>query len=115
WNHLSSVGILKTFVVFLLVMSGLCFVDAVKSSVLLYSMPMFSSLLAVRFLGERLTSAKITGRATGMLGLIAILGWDVWTKQGSEIIIGEVLIGLAAVSWGISNIYYRKKLASLSQ
>src|SRR5699024_8104150 len=50
-----------------------------------------------------------------MHGLIAILGWDVWTKQGSEIIIGEVLIVLAAVSWGISNIYYRKKLASLSQ
>lgn len=115
WKHLIIVGILQTSVVFLLVMYGLRFVDAGKSSVLLYSMPMFSSLLAVRFLGERLTSAKITGLATGMLGLIAILGWDVWTKQGSEIIIGEVLIVLAAVSWGISNIYYRKKLASLSQ
>lgn len=115
WKHLIIVGILQTSVVFLLVMYGLRFVDAGKSSVLLYSMPMFSSLLAARFLGEKLKPAKITGLATGMIGLLTILGWDIWTKQNTEIIIGELLIIIAAISWGLSNIYYRKKLAGLSQ
>lgn len=115
WKHLIIVGILQTSIVFLLVMYGLRFVDAGKSSVLLYSMPMWSSLLAVRFLGEKLKYTKIIGLTTGMIGLLTILGWDIWTKQTTEVITGEVLIIIAAMSWGLSNIYYRKKLASLSQ
>src|SRR5690625_4361192 len=55
WKHLIVVGLLQTSAVFLLVMYSLLFVDAGKSSVLLYSMPMWSSLLAVKFLGEKLT------------------------------------------------------------
>src|SRR5699024_5541856 len=42
-------------------------------------------------------------------------GWDIWTKQNTEVIIGELLIIVAAVSWGLSNIYYRRKLQGLSQ
>lgn len=115
WKHLIVVGILQTSIVFLLVMYGLKFVDAGKSSVLLYSMPMFSSLLAARFLSEKLTLTRTIGLATGMIGLLTILGWDIWTKQNSDIIIGELLIIVAAVSWGVSNVYYRKKLQHISQ
>lgn len=115
WKHFIVIGILQTSVVFLLVMYGLRFVDAGKSSVLLYSMPMFSSLLAVKFIGEKLTPAKSSGLATGMIGLLTILGWDIWTQQSADVIIGELLIIVSAISWGISNIYYRMKLQDASQ
>ncbi|MFZ3576836.1 DMT family transporter [Virgibacillus sp. DJP39] len=113
WMHLFVLGILQTAIVFLLVMYGLRFVDAGKSSVLLYSMPIWSSLLAVKFLNEKITGAKMLGLGLGMLGLLLILGWDLWSGQDIKTIIGEVLIVVAAMSWGAANIYYRIKLPDL--
>lgn len=114
WKHFIIIGILQTSIVFLLVMYGLRFVDAGKSSVLLYSMPMWSSFLAARFLGEKLTRSKLLGLVIGMIGLLTILGWDIWTQQSIEVIIGELLIIIAAISWGFSNIYYRLHLQNTS-
>lgn len=113
WKHLIIVGILQTSIVFLLVMYGLEFVDAGKSSVLLYSMPMWSSLLAVKFLGEKITPAKMSGLLIGMLGLLTILGWDIWTGQRIDVIFGEICIIIAAISWAIANIYYRLNVQQL--
>ncbi|MFC2949345.1 DMT family transporter [Virgibacillus sediminis] len=113
WKHLVIVGILQTAIVFLLVMYGLTFVDAGKSSVLLYSMPMFSSLLAVKFLGEKLTPAKLIGLTIGMIGLLTIMGWDIWIGQPAEVILGEVLIVIGALSWAVSNTYFRLHVQDL--
>ncbi|WP_231514767.1 DMT family transporter [Oceanobacillus salinisoli] len=115
WKHLFIIGMLQTAVVFLLVMFALKFVEAGKSSVLLYSMPMWGSILAAKFLGEKLTARKMTGLIIGMAGLFTILGWDLWIGQNIEIIIGEILIIIAAVSWAISNIYYRLHAQDLPQ
>jgi len=107
WKHLIIVGVLQTSIVFLLVMFALRFVDAGKSSVLLYSMPIWSSIFAAKFLKEKITPAKWTGLSIGMLGLLTILGWDIWIGQSAEILFGEILIIVAAISWGMSNVYYR--------
>ncbi|MEC5422918.1 DMT family transporter [Virgibacillus sp. C22-A2] len=115
WKPIVIVGILQTSVVFLLVMYGLRFVDAGKSSVLLYSMPMWSSILALKFLGEKITPPKFTGLMIGMLGLLTILGWDIWVGQNIEVIFGELLIIIAAISWAISNVYYRINLQQLAK
>ena len=115
WKHLIVIGTLQTAVVFLLVMFALRFVEAGKSSVLLYSMPVWSSLLAVKFLGEKLTASKTAGLVIGMIGLLSILGWDVWSGQSASVILGEVLIIVAAISWALSNIYYRTKAQHLPQ
>lgn len=113
WKHLIIVGILQTSIVFLLVMYGLRFVDAGKSSVLLYSMPMWSSMLAAKFLGEKITSKKVIGLMIGMVGLLTILGWDIWAGQNGKMIFGEILIIIAAISWAISNVYYRLTVQDL--
>jgi len=114
WKHLIIVGILQTSVVFLIVMHGLRFVDAGKSSVLLYSMPIWSSLLASKFLQEKVTLTKLFGLITGMIGLLTILGWDIWSKQSIDVIVGECLIIIGAISWAIANIYYRRTLNHVS-
>ncbi|GGC82991.1 putative transporter YoaV [Thalassobacillus devorans] len=114
WKHLAVIGLLQTTVVFLFVMYGLKFVDAGKSSVLLYSMPIWSSLLASIFLSEKIPKVKGIGLALGMTGLLTILGWDVIVQQDLTVLAGELLIILAAVSWGISNVYYRKKLKNVT-
>ncbi|WP_149473394.1 DMT family transporter [Oceanobacillus polygoni] len=115
WKHLIVVGLLQTAIVFLLVMFALKFVDAGKTSVLLYSMPIWSSILAVKFLHEKITPAKLAGLLIGMLGLLAILGGDIWMGQDVHVIFGELLIIIAAISWGISNVYYRIHVQHLSK
>ncbi|QQK76478.1 DMT family transporter [Salicibibacter cibarius] len=115
WKHLIVIGLLQTSAVFLLVMYALEFVDAGQSSVLLYSMPMWSSLLAVQFLGEKINPAKLTGLIVGIIGLFTIVGWDMWVGQPLEVIFGQLLIIIAAIAWAISNIYYRRNVSGLSQ
>ena len=80
WKHLFINGLLQTAAVFLLVMFAMKFVDAGKSSVLLYSMPIWSSFLAVKFLGEKLNLPKFVGLLLGLIGLIFIVGWDLFMK-----------------------------------
>jgi drug/metabolite transporter (DMT)-like permease len=112
-THIIIIGLLQTSAVFLLVMYGLRFVDAGKSSVILYSMPLFSSLLALKFLGEKINMAKFIGLLMGILGLVTILGWDIFAGQPWEAIFGQLLIIIAAISWAISNVYYRLKVPHL--
>lgn len=115
WKHLAVIGILQISVVYLFIMLAIRFVDAGKSSVLLYSMPMWGSLLAAKFLGERLNISKTMGLGMGMIGLLTILGWDIWAGQSFEVIFGEMLIVIAAIIWAISNTYYRKFVSELPQ
>src|SRR5699024_6608346 len=115
WKQLFVQGFLQTALVFLLVMYGLRFVDAGKSSVLLYSMPVWSSIFAVKFLKEKLAPVQIMGLILGVLGIFAILGWDIWLNQDVKTIFGELLIIIAAISWGISNVYFRINLGHLPQ
>ncbi|SFB32416.1 Threonine/homoserine efflux transporter RhtA [Lentibacillus halodurans] len=115
WKHLIIVGILQTTIVFTFVMYGMQFVDAGKSSVLLYSMPLWSSIFAVKILGEEITGGKFLGLVVGMLGLVTILGWDIFFVQDPATIFGELLIIVAAVSWAGANVYYRLKLEGMTQ
>jgi drug/metabolite transporter (DMT)-like permease len=112
-KHIILIGLLQTSAVFLLVMYGLLFVDAGKSSVILYSMPLFSTLLAIKFLGEKVNTAKLIGLGMGLIGLVTILGWDMLIGQQQEVIMGQLLIVLAAIAWAISNVYYRLKVQHL--
>ncbi|MFB4167765.1 DMT family transporter [Virgibacillus sp. JSM 102003] len=115
WKHLIIVGILQTSIVFLLVMYGMQFVDAGKSSVLLYSMPLWSSIFAVKLLGEKISAGKVIGLGIGMVGLLTILGWDIFMVQDPEVIFGEVLIIVAAIAWASSNVYYRINLQGMNK
>lgn len=113
--HLIVVGILQTSIVFILVMYALRFIDAGKSSLLLYSMPLWSGLLAAIFLKERISIARWGGVGVGVVGLLIVMGADALSHQSADVIIGELLIILSAVSWGASNVYYRLKLSDLSK
>lgn len=113
WKHLVIVGLLQTSAVFLLVMYGLNLVDAGKSSVLLYSMPLWSSLLAIPYLKEKLSTKQLIGLGIGMAGLLTILGWDIWFAQDRMVVLGELLIILGSVIWAIANIYFRLHLQAL--
>lgn len=109
------VGVLQTTLVFLLVMYGMRFVEAGKSSVLLYSMPIWTALLAHKYLDETLDLRKIVGIILGSAGLLLIVGWDILSSQSSSMLIGESLIILAALFWAMANVYVKKTFPQMDK
>lgn len=114
-KHLVIVGFLQTTTVFSLVMIGLQFVNAGKSSVLLYSMPVWSGILASIFLQEKLTKNKIIGLISGGAGLVLMIGLDVFHGQTTNTLIGEFFIIIAAIIWALASVYFRRYLVSMKQ
>lgn len=107
WKPLFILGLLQTLIVYGLVMLAMRYVPAGKSSVLLYAMPISSSLLASRFLQQRLSLGKVGGLCLGISGLTLILGLDLFSQQSWPVIWGELLILVASFCWGVATIFYQ--------
>lgn len=104
------IGIFQTTAMFALVIYGMKYVTAGKSAVFLYTMPIWTSFLVHFLLREKLTGKQWLGLVLGFTGILFILGWDTLTTQNIEIVFGEFLIILAAISWAIANIIMRQRL-----
>lgn len=113
WRQLLILGILQTAIVFTLVTVALQFVGAGKSSMLLYSMPIWSSLLATFYLHEKPSLFGWIGLLLGLIGLVIILGMEFFSGQDRNAFMGQTLIIIASFSWAISNIYFRLHLQHL--
>lgn len=108
------IGFLQTFAMFALIIYGMKFVTAGKTSVVLYTMPVWTTVFLHFFLKEKLSRKKWIGVLSGIIGILCILGWDTLAKQNMKILFGELLILLAAVSWAVANLWNRKKLSEES-
>ncbi len=110
WPYYVAVGLFQTTGMFGLMLHGMKFVTAGKTSVLLYTMPLWTSLLAHFYLKERLTSSRWLGVVSGAIGIVCILGWDTLINQNAQILFGEFLVIAGAVSWAIANIIIKKQM-----
>ena len=82
------------------------FLDAGLVSVLNYTMPMWVTILAAIFLGEKLTQKKIFGVALGIIGIGVLMNVNI---EGD---FTAMLVALsAAVFWAIGNIIMKAKLS----
>lgn len=110
WRVYVMVGLFQTTGMFSFMLHGMRFVTAGKTSVLLYTMPLWTSLLAHFYLKERLTSSRWLGVFSGAIGIVCILGWDTLVNQNAYILLGEFLVIIGAVSWAIANIINKKQM-----
>jgi len=104
------IAIFQTTLMFGLMLYGMKYVTAGKTSVLLYTMPIWTIFLVHFYLKQRLNTAKWIGVALGTTGIICILGWDTLVNQDSQILFGELLIIGGAISWAVSNIWVKKRM-----
>ncbi|MGM7719857.1 DMT family transporter [Metabacillus sp. Hm71] len=99
-------GLLQTTYFNIAIQISLNYISAGLTSVLTYSMPLFLSIMAHRWIpGERLTARKSFGIILGIGGLFLAmnihLGGSIWT----------VLLALSsAISWAIANLLFKLKL-----
>jgi drug/metabolite transporter (DMT)-like permease len=86
---------------------GLRLVPTGRSVVLAYTTPLWVIPGAIVFLGERLTSRRVTGVAFGLLGLLVLfnpLAFD-WTNRHA--ILGNGALLGAAILWAASIVHIR--------
>lgn len=106
------VGLFQTTIMFGFMLYGMKFVTAGKTAVLLYTMPVWTMLLVHYYLKEKLNRSQWGGIASGCFGILCILGWDTLVDQNLLILFGELLIIIGAISWALSNISVKRRMAT---
>jgi len=110
WLNYVIVGLFQTTGMFGFMLHGMKFVTAGKTSVLLYTMPLWTCLLAHFYLKERLTPSRWLGVFSGAIGIVCILGWDTLVNQNVQILFGEFLVIAGSFSWAVANILAKKQM-----
>ncbi|MDE1451029.1 DMT family transporter [Bacillus paralicheniformis] len=87
---------------------GMQFVDSGKTSVLVYTMPIFVTVISHFKLNEKINVYKMLGLFSGLIGLLFILGGGI-LHVDQNVIFGELCVLTAALSWGIANVYSKLK------
>ncbi|MBQ4870450.1 DMT family transporter [Priestia megaterium] len=114
-------GIFKKYLIMSLLMSlgymailtyGMQFVDSGKTSVLVYTMPIFVTIISHFKLGEKINIYKMVGLTFGLLGLLFILGLEI-TNPDTKVIFGELLILISALSWGLANVFSKIRFKNI--
>ncbi|USL45316.1 DMT family transporter [Priestia megaterium] len=112
WFKTIILGLLQTTSVFLLVLYGMMFINVGQASIIIYSMPIWSAIIGYLVLKEKISSRQVIGLGISLIGLISILGLDLILSSNWNVILGEFLLMLGAISWGASNIYMKKNFTS---
>ena len=112
WYSLAQIGFLSTFVYQAFFMSGLKYTAAGDASLMITFNPLFTALLAIPFLGEKFDTQLGLGVLLAFSG-VAVLGWyspnvDI---PNNERLLGDALIGLAALSWAGATILMKKLMS----
>jgi drug/metabolite transporter (DMT)-like permease len=114
-------GIFKNYLIMSLLMSlgymailtyGMQFVDSGKTSVLVYTMPIFVTIISHFKLDEKINIYKMVGLTFGLLGLLFILGLEI-TNPDTKVIFGELLILVSALSWGLANVFSKIRFKNI--
>lgn len=110
WKSLLIMSLLMSIGFFGLSSYGLQFVSSGVGAILVYSMPIFVSVLAHFLLKESLTLTKGAGLCFGAIGLLFVMGQQILNQNLDKTLFGQLLIVLSAVCWACANIFSKKYL-----
>ena len=110
WRQYAVIGIVNSTLPFMLYSYAALHLPASYSVILNATTPLFTALLAVPFLGERLTWPKIAGLGSGAAGVALV--------SGAGPVVPDFAFGLAvaaclgaAICYAASSIYMKKRAA----
>lgn len=101
WISLFNVTAWNGFILY-----GLSMLPAGRTTILAFTMPLWVAPISAVILGERLTGWKLAGLATGLAGLLVLLGGEWSALEKSPL--GVVLVLCAAISWAIGTVLIKK-------
>lgn len=111
---LLSVGIVQLVLTLAFIHMGLQYVEAGRSAILAYTMPLWVAPLAVVFLGERLGPQKLGGLALGLTGIGILFNPAAFDFGDSRALLGNGLLILAAIGMAIVIVHMRRHRGALT-
>ena len=104
WVFSIWLGLLGTMAYQLLFMHGMSWTAAGDASLIIPMNPVFTVLLAVPMLGQRISKRMSIGLLVGILGVAVVVGWSPNSAIPIEHrIIGDLMILFAALSWAATS------------
>jgi drug/metabolite transporter (DMT)-like permease len=104
---IASVGLCQMAIFQPLVNYGLQHVPAGRSSVLVYTTPLWVVPAAVLFLGEKLTRLKAAGLVSGLLGVAVLFNPLALDWSDGSVMRGSLALMLSAMIWGVAILHIR--------
>jgi drug/metabolite transporter (DMT)-like permease len=108
WWPFAVMGLLNNVVPFSLIFWGQTHIPSGLAAILNATTPLFTVLVAqVATADEKLNAARLTGVASGMLGVAVMVGPDMLRDPGASVW-GQLACLLAALSYAFAGVYGRR-------
>jgi drug/metabolite transporter (DMT)-like permease len=112
WKLAFLIGFFSTAMYQAFFMFGMKYTAAGDASLMITFNPLFTALLAIPLLSEKMTARLATGLGLGVSGgVILFLYSPNVNLPADERIVGNLLIAFAALSWAFSSILMRKAMS----
>ncbi len=86
---------------------GVQLLSAGRTSVIVYTMPLWASIFAVYLLGERLVWPRVMAMGLGLAGLGVLVGQDLSHLRNAPL--GAALTLLSAVAFGLGTVWMKRR------
>ena len=106
WSRLIASALFNITGWNLLIAFGLKYVAASRGAILAYTMPMWTVLLSMIFLHERLTGRRAFGLVFGMVAILILVSVEFAQLKAAPL--GALLVVGAALSWSIGTIILKR-------
>jgi len=111
WFQIASIGFFGAFLYQVLFMFGMRWTAAGDASLVITFNPLFTAILAIPFLGEKMTPRLMGGIVLGILGIAVIANKSPNIDLPlNERLWGDALIAGGAFAWACSTIFMKKAL-----
>lgn len=111
WTPFLMMGLLNNALPFGFIFAGQTFIGAGLASIVNATTPLFTVLILAAFRDERLTAFRLVGVVLGVLGVGVLRGVDAPIDGPQSIGVGLCL--LAALSYGFSALWARRRLSGV--
>lgn len=108
WPDLIIAALLNMAIFQVCMTFGIHLLSAGRTSVIVYTMPLWASIFAVFILGERLTWPRMVALGLGLVGLFVLIGQDLSHLRNAPL--GAGLTLLSAISFGLGTVWMKRRL-----
>jgi drug/metabolite transporter (DMT)-like permease len=104
WWRVGVMAVLGGLVYHLALNEGERFVSAGVASLIVASVPIMVAILAVRFLGERMTAGRAAGIGLAVAGVAVLVVWGSSGSLAVHNVVGALLVLVSPTAWAISTV-----------
>jgi len=113
WKNFLFVGAIGIALPFVMIAAALRSIDASTAAILNALSPLFTSLIAAAWIGDRLTLPKMIGITLCLAGTMVLVGWTPTPMTPAQLIGAAMSVGATAL-YGLSNVYAKVRLKNAS-